>query len=372
MTLLLPLGLAALAAWLLPLLIHLARRHPYTPLDFAALRWLRAQIRPRQRIRFDDWPLLLVRLLLLAALAVLLARPALTGPAPVTSAWTVVAPGLDAMALRGTRADGNWHWLAPGFPPIEQAPAASAAALPSLLRELDAQLPAGTALTVHVPDPLPGLDGARLQLSREVQWRPQPLPAAPAQTAGALPRLRVHGEASSTAQHWLGAVQRAWGVQAPLAALGAGTLPEQGEVGVWSRTDALPAHWQAWLAEGGSVLTAAQPAAGARIALRSADGTPLLWQQRVDQGRLLSLPGEWNASNPALRDAGLPRALLLAVQAPLPPQLADARDHAPQTTALPAPTPPLRETTPWLLLAIVLLFALERWMASSARRRASA
>jgi hypothetical protein len=79
MTLLFPLGLAALAAGLLPLLIHLARRHPYTPLDFAALRWLRAQIRPRQRIRFDDWPLLLVRLLLLAALALLLARPALTG-----------------------------------------------------------------------------------------------------------------------------------------------------------------------------------------------------------------------------------------------------------------------------------------------------
>ena len=44
MSLLFPLGLAALAAWLLPLLIHLARRHPYTPLDFAALRWLRAQV----------------------------------------------------------------------------------------------------------------------------------------------------------------------------------------------------------------------------------------------------------------------------------------------------------------------------------------
>jgi len=102
MSLLFPLGLAALAAWLLPLLIHLARRHPYTPLDFAALRWLRAHIRPRQRIRFDDWPLLLVRLLLLAALALLLARPALTGPAPVPAAWTVVAPGLDATALRGT------------------------------------------------------------------------------------------------------------------------------------------------------------------------------------------------------------------------------------------------------------------------------
>ncbi|MDW7600188.1 BatA domain-containing protein, partial [Stenotrophomonas maltophilia] len=195
MTLLFPLGLTALAAGLLPLLIHLARRHPYTPLDFAALRWLRAQIRPRQRIRFDDWPLLLMRLLLLAALALLLARPALTGPAPVPTAWTVVAPGLDAAALRGSAEAGNWHWLAPGFPAIDHAPPASSASLPSLLRELDAQLPTGTALTVHVPDPLPGLDGARLQLSREVQWRPQPVPATPQPSAATVPRLRVHSGA---------------------------------------------------------------------------------------------------------------------------------------------------------------------------------
>ena len=373
MTLLFPLGLAALAAGLLPLLIHLARRHPYTPLDFAALRWLRAQIRPRQRIRFDDWPLLLVRLMLLAALAFLLARPALTGPAPVPAAWTVVAPGMDAAALRGTAEEGNWHWLAPGFPAIDQAPPASSASLPSLLRELDAQLPAGTALTVHVPDPLPGLDGARLQLSRDVQWHTQPMPVTPPQTAAALPQLRAHGEASATAQHWLNALQRAWGVQATLAPLSVDALPERGEIGVWSRSDALPANWQAWLLDGGRVITAGKPAADARILLRDAEGAPLLWQQRVGHGYLLALPGDWNTtSNAALRDPKLPRALLLALQPPTAPRLGDARDQAPQRAALPAATPPLREPTPWLLLAIVLLFALERWMASSARRRVAA
>ena len=373
MSLLFPLGLAALAAWLLPLLIHLARRHPYTPLDFAALRWLRAQIRPRQRIRFDDWPLLLVRLLLLAALALLLARPALTGPAPAPDAWTVVVPGLDATALRGTAKDGNWHWLAPGFPAIDQAPPTSSATLPSLLRELDAQLPSGTALTVHVPDPLPGLDGARLQLSREVQWHPQPTAITPPRTAAALPQLRVHGEASATAQHWLNALQRGWGVQAPLAPLAANALPERGEIGVWSRSDALPANWQAWLHEGGSVLTAARPAANAAVLLRDTEGVPLLGQQRIGQGRLLSLTGEWNtASNAALRDPQLPRSLLLALQ-PLPsPRMGDAQDQAPRQVALPAAASPVREPTAWLLLAIVLLFALERWMASSARRRAVA
>lgn len=373
MTLLFPLGLAALAAGLLPLLIHLARRHPYTPLDFAALRWLRAQIRPRQRIRFDDWPLLLVRLLLLAALALLLARPALTGPTAPPAAWTVVAPGLDATALRGTAEDRNWHWLAPGFPGIDQAPPASTAPLPSLLRELDAQLPVGTALTVHVPDPLPSLDGARLQLSRDVQWHTQPMPVTAQPSAATSPRLRVHSDASATAQRWLNALQRAWGVQAPLAPLPADALPERGEIGVWSRSDVLPANWQAWLRGGGRVMTAGKPAASASILLRDAEGAPLLWQQRIGHGYLLALPGGWNAaSNPALCDPRLPRALLLALQPPTAPRLGDARDQAPQRAALPAATPPLREPTPWLLLAVVLLFALERWMASSARRRVAA
>ena len=209
MTLLFPLGLAALAAGLLPLLIHLARRHPYTPLDFAALRWLRAQMRPRQRIRFDDWPLLLVRLLLLAALALLLARPALTGPTAPPAAWTVVAPGLDATALRGTAEDRNWHWLAPGFPAIDQAPPAASASLPSLLRELDAQLPVGTALTVHVPDPLPGLDGARLQLSRDVQWHTQPMPVTAQPSAAPARAQRCFGHCPALVERTAARVGRA-------------------------------------------------------------------------------------------------------------------------------------------------------------------
>ncbi len=67
--LLAPAALAALVALLLPLLLHLARRDATRPTPFAALRWLRERPRPRRRLRFDDWPLLLVRLLLLALLA---------------------------------------------------------------------------------------------------------------------------------------------------------------------------------------------------------------------------------------------------------------------------------------------------------------
>ncbi|MBP6216624.1 MAG: BatA domain-containing protein, partial [Luteimonas sp.] len=92
LVLLLPVALAALAALALPLLLHLARRQQQVPTVFAALRWLRAKPKPRRRIRFDEWLLLSIRLLLLALLAFWLARPALLGVADTTP-WIVVAPG---------------------------------------------------------------------------------------------------------------------------------------------------------------------------------------------------------------------------------------------------------------------------------------
>ncbi|MEK0267367.1 BatA domain-containing protein [Stenotrophomonas rhizophila] len=209
MSLLYPLGLLALAAWLVPLLIHLARRHQYAPLDFAALRWLQARIRPRQKIRFDAWPLLLVRLLLLAALALLLARPVLHGGAADTHAVTVVAPGLNGAALRGQDAEGDWRWLAPGFPALADGAPAPHQPLASLLRELDQRLPAGAPLTVYVPDPMPGLDGERPRLSRAVNWRPVPLAPASARTA-TLPEVQIGAGIADAEQRVLAAIQRAW------------------------------------------------------------------------------------------------------------------------------------------------------------------
>ena len=75
--LLAPVGLAALAACALPILIHLVRRLQLERTEFAALRWIGAESPPRRRIRFERPWLLLVRLLLLVALALLLARPVL-------------------------------------------------------------------------------------------------------------------------------------------------------------------------------------------------------------------------------------------------------------------------------------------------------
>ena len=200
--LLLPAGLLALAALALPLLLHLARREEQRPVEFAALRWLQARVRPRHRLRFEERLLLALRLLLVALLALLLARPVL----PLEgrdAAWIVAAPGVAVEALRDARHVGDGaaataeagrdvdvdvdtdgrndgttvqrRWLAPGFPALGDTPApAHGPATISLLRELDMRMPTDTPLVVLVPPVLDGVDAERPRLSRPVQWRVVP------------------------------------------------------------------------------------------------------------------------------------------------------------------------------------------------------
>lgn len=373
LALLFPLGLLALAAWLVPLLVHLARRQQYAPLEFAALRWLRAKVRPRQRVRFDEWPLLLLRLLLLAALALLLAAPVLQGSAPDTRAVIAVAPGLDAAALRAQQPEADWRWLAPGFASTDTPAPPAAQPLTSLLRELDQTLPAGAPLTVYVPDPLTGADAQRPRLSRPVQWRPiaRTAPAAPDASSSA-PRLRLGGAADAPARRVLDAVQRAWSGQ-PLAAA-TDAAPVQGEIGVWVSAAPLPPTWQAWLEGGGTVLVtqAGTRAPAETVVLRDAQGQAAISERRVGQGRLLRVHGALTPSAvPLLEDPAFPRQLLTLARPPAAPQWVAAATHAPLTGADAPPPQPL-DLVPWLLGLIVLLFALERWLATSARRGAQA
>lgn len=368
LSLLFPLGLLALAALVVPLLIHLARRHHYAPLDFAALRWLRAKAQPRQRIRFDEWPLLLVRLLLLTALALLLAQPLLHGAATATAPWVVVAPGLTPPSVD----DGSeGRWLAPGFPSLEQPAPVAPQPLASLLRELDQAMPAGAALTVYVPDPLPGLDGERARLSRPVDWRSVRHPLSAAAAAPGAPQLRVAGSAADAqTQRVLEAVQRAWNGQPLPAALAGFEKPATGQVGVWLDDAALPAAWQTWVQNGGSVLVAAAAAApGAGVpVLRDAGGGVAMTRHALGRGQVLRFgQGLSPAALPIVREADFPRRLLELLQ-PVPvPQVASAITQRPLTGATPPAAQPL-DPSLWLLALIVLLFALERWMATSAHR----
>ena len=375
--LLAPLGLAALAAWLLPLLLHLARRDATRPTPFAALRFLREKPRPRRRLRFDDWPLLLVRLALLALLALWLAWPVLHGAtAPVR--WTVVVPGVavDAMPAADER-EAPPRWLAPGFPPIDgpSAPGAGTATVSSLLRELDMTLPAGTALTVVAPEVIDGADAAPVVLSRAVDWRIVPMRAdAAAPEPAAAPRLDVIGSAADDpARRVLRAVARAWRADDAEAFAIARDVTSV-------RTDALAAWWGEGApsshllahAAGGVLLLGAasardpdldwQPvwrgADGETLAERAAcaPATCVRFVQALDPARL-----------PAVLDPAFPARLRALVQPPPAPARIAAADFAPAEGGAAYPPTP-RDLRPWWAVLIALLFALERWMAASPRR----
>ncbi|KLJ00351.1 BatA domain-containing protein [Luteimonas sp. FCS-9] len=372
--LLAPAALAALAALVLPLLLHLARRDATRPTPFAALRWLRERPKPRRRLRFDDWPLLLARLLLLALLALWLAWPVLHGGA-APERWTVVVPGVAADAMPEADPDAPVRWLAPGFPEATGAAPAGPVPVASLLRELDMMLPAGTALTVVVPGTVDGADGGRVLLSRAVDWRiVAAASAAGEQTVAPPPRLDVFGIADDDpALRTLAAVARAWRPDDADAL-------RRGAPGDAPRADAALAWWG----------TAAPP----RALLDAAAGRVLLL------GPAATLPGgaQWQASgdaagfaqaacgastcvrwtgpfdpalDPDLLDPGFPASLRDRLQ-PRPPPARIAASALAPGAGLAAYPPTPRDLRPWWALLVALAFALERWLAAAARRTTAA
>ncbi|WP_282266156.1 BatA domain-containing protein [Stenotrophomonas sp. PS02298] len=372
-----PAGFLALTALLLPLLIHLARRSEQRIIDFAALRWLSAKPRPRRRIRFDEWPLLVLRLLLLALLAVLLARPALTGM-PDTQPRIAVVPGVDLAAAQRSagNADAQWLWLAAGFPSIDNtAIPRGPQPLSSLLRELDASLPADAPLTVVVPSVLDGLDAQRPQLSRAVRWQVLEQDAAATKPiAVAAPELQIrHDEAGKQGMRYLNAVASAWRGTKPETADDTVAFSNDNKLHVWLTAKPLPADTSAWLQRGGRLLVDARtpiPADAQRAPLwRDANGVLVIEQISTPQGQWLRWAAPLQpASLPVLLDADFPNDLRAVLQAVPTPRRALAATMQPNTGATPY-AQPATELGHWLLLAIALLFLFERWWASAPRRR---
>lgn len=389
LALLLPAGLAALAALLLPLLIHLARRSEQRPTAFAALRWLRQKPKPRHRIRFDEWPLLIVRLLLLILLALLLARPVLFG-ADGEAPWVAVVPGVDLQQARAVQAPENArrHWLMPGFPSLDASQqdvgAATRASVTSLLRELDANLPQDVALTVLVPAQLDGVDAQRPVLSRRVDWRivAGTNPKAPATNTVPAPVLSVrYASDRETALRYLRAANAAWRehgskTSAPLqdVAPAGQSLPEKSNYLVWLAPGPVPQAVRDWIRAGGIALLDAQAtladAPPMAVLWRDDTGATLVEGAGYGSGRLMRLTRALTPQAlPALLEADFPQHLRSLFDATRPaPARVFATDHVPATGGPVFPQSP-RDMQPWLLVLIALLFLLERWMASGPRHR---
>lgn len=373
-----PIALAALAALAIPLLIHISRRTESRTIDFAALRWLEARIRPRRRPRLNEILLLVLRLLLLALLALWLARPVLWG-AEDRRPVAAVAPGVSLDQARPLTPDrARLIWLAPGFPSATGDAPRHDAGLMSLIRQLDAETPPGVPITFILPPVLEDVDAERPRLTRRVGWRVAPDTApSPRRDMPAPPALTVrYAPDAADGIRYFRAAATAWTEPGVTPAFDAQTTDQPVERAaqhlIWLSDAAPPEAVLTWVRRGGTALLAAAtpwPATGATtVAWRDPAGEPLAVAASLGDGRLIRLTRPLTpAANPALVEPTFPDALSRLLAPPPDPARVRAVDHAPLTGAAPYPRPPM-DLRPWLALLIALLFLSERWLATSPRR----
>jgi len=385
--LLLPAGLAAGFALLLPLLLHLSRRADHRTTPFAALRWLEVRQRPRRHLQLEELALLALRLLLLAMLALLLAQP-VRYAASGGSDWVVVAPGIDRdVAWAGLAAPrAQWHWLAPDFPALELDPPASGQATSSLLRELDSTLGDDVRLTVLVPARLSGLDGQRPSLRRKVDWRvietdtPALIPSRPAPV-----KLDVRDDRpDDPALRFFRAAAAAWSASAEqpnadnpdivIAPSSERIHPETRWL-VWLIPGELPADVRGWIASGGVALlgasTSAPEATAGGVLWYGRNGDVLVRGRALGDGRIMQLSQALEpARMPELLAPTFPDRLRALFDPPPPPEAALAETQRPLADGPRLPPAP-RPLTPWLAVLVALLFLAERWLATSPARERS-
>ena len=381
--LLLPAALGALLAVLVPLAIHIARRTETRTIDFAALRWLDPNPRPVRRVQLDERVLLAVRMALIVAIAVALAQPVLR-PTGDGRSVVAVSPDIDAAGIpdRGERR----VWLAPGFPSLDRPPPAASSDFASLIRQLDAETPAKTPIAIVVPPELSGVDGQRLYLSRQVDWRITAPSRPPASViAPKPPELTVrYSPAGADAVRYFRAAAVAFAEPGKPPAFDAAPvdspLPRTIQHLVWLSSAPMPPAVIDWIEDGGVALLAhdaPSPVEGARSVIwRDANGEPLATAGRFGKGRVLSLvrPLEPRAI-PALVEPDFPGTLWTLLTPPPAPDRVASVDYAPTVSAALDGTvynPHPVDLRPWLALVIAAIFVVERWLATRRRRPVAA
>jgi len=378
-TLLLPAALGALIAIAVPLAIHIARRTETQTIDFSALRWLNPNPRPVRRLQLDERLLLAVRIALLVAIALLLARP-VTRPSGDDRPVVAVSPAVNLADVpdRGQRR----VWLAPGFPGVDRPAPALPTNPASLIRQLDAETPVRTPITVVLPPELTGVDAQRLYLSRPVDWRIVASSRPPERVAARTPpalSVRYSSDGEDAVGYFRAAATAFAEPGKPPAFEAAPVdrpLPRTARYLVWLSSAPMPAAILDWIEDGGVALLAhdaPSPVEGdQRVTWRDATGEPLASAGRFGKGRVLRLarPLEPRAM-PALVEADFPATLWSLLAPPPAPDRVASADYRPTVRATPGASPynphPV-DLRPWLAMAIAVLFTVERWLATRRRR----
>ena len=179
---LLPTGLVALAALAIPAVLHLWRP-PAKTVRIGTLKFFTGPaVRRLNKLRWRERLLLAVRLLLLTLLALFLAQPIWTRlPSSRSQKWALFEPGFELhgdaqkrwreLRSTGYEARALASGFAPASPNESKRNTEQTLDVWSLLREVDARLPAGSAVAVFSADRLASLRGARPRLQNcDVEW----------------------------------------------------------------------------------------------------------------------------------------------------------------------------------------------------------
>jgi hypothetical protein len=314
-----PLGLAALAALVIPIAIHLIRRTESAPVVFPAMRWLSASARPRRRLRLEDLLLLLTRIALIAALALLLAEPFILNSSRGARHWVLLSTELERDEIQNLAFDVSAEpvWIAPGFPPIEDTRPPARQPLASLLREFDAQSDAKDRMTVVVPQRVSGLDGEVIQLRREIDWRVIARDARAEETIGVsgLRSIALRYAEGDPALPFLRAAINAWSVDRESTLDVEEQLldaPIGGDTSLLVRTGSdFSEDVRRWIENGGTALVSESLGADGVAVWRRASGEVLARLHVFGRGRVLSLEQDLDPDVfPELLDASFPKSLL--------------------------------------------------------------
>jgi hypothetical protein len=351
-----PLGLATLAALVVPLLIHLARRRPRRPVLVGTLRHLPARTPRRARSRIVEPWLLALRMLILALLAFVTAGAYIRSDPPAAAPRAL-------LALPVGLSDDSLRRLLPGLDSLmagREVHRLPMADLWSELGELDATLPSGSSIHVVAPLALP-VSGARPALASTItlhRFEGNREIAGPAHSRRVLP-VRIVADPSSRIAAWRH--EAAFHAVAEL----------RGDSLVLGDAEMGGDGWIVWLADSApSPGVLEEVRAGATLLLPAAGSRPAgdIAIEPIGRGRIFTAPG---IRDPAV-DAAFPE--LIARIWPTPASLAPARLpvlHVSTTQLLPAggsgPRRPGAPRTPLdrvLLAAALVAFLLERWLSS--------
>ncbi|SHF36833.1 N-terminal double-transmembrane domain-containing protein [Microbulbifer donghaiensis] len=379
-----PLWLWLLGALAIPLLIHLLRRSNPREITFAAAHWLRQK--PQQnwkRLFLRDKLLLLLRLLLIALLALLLAQPLLNRDAQPEKSILLVDPRMERAELRefldrnfsGDETFTEIFWLQARPSPIaEQRPPA-----PDLWQTLSALADQAAFRRAHIllrSDNNPSGRGL-FKFSPHWQWHA-------VQQSGSgddpnAPRIALLGDGPA----WLEPVMRQWRNTAqPQLALQQLTTTAAADAEsldwlIYDTPGPLPESLHDFIRDGGLLITdqRVQPAAAVDFVALETEPGEILQAAAIGRGSWLRYRHDWHGEQ-FFRRADLPRRLWQQWSAQDWALQSRSRANwsidAPPGIAVPdTDVPPAARATierP-LLVALLLLLALERLLALSGAMR---